>query len=119
MDTRRPSKRAVPILIGVAVCMLGPESGAAGPGSAALNTVAGIEVQEVTPRTNIVACTPKRSSSSGFAAQRAQAGVQAIPLIGDRLRFVTHRDVSRKQIVEAIEAAKKVASELAAPRASR
>lgn len=84
-----------------------------------LSEAPGIEVQEVTPRTNIVVCTLKRSSSSGFAAQLAQAGVQAIPLIGDRLRFVTHRDVSRKQIVEAIEAAKKVASELAAPRASR
>ena len=78
-----------------------------------LEAAAGVEVQEVTPRTNIVVCTLESASSSRFAEQLAQAGVLAIPLIGDRLRFVTHRDVSRAEIVKAIEAAEKVARELA------
>ena len=68
-----------------------------------LNAATGVQVQDVTPRTNIVVCEVDGFSAADLAAELSQRGVLAIPLIGERLRFVTHRDVARADVVRAVE----------------
>ena len=66
-----------------------------------LRAVEGIEVVEPGPQTNILICRLARVTPADLIRALAGAGVLAVPLIGDRIRFVTHRDVSREQVLAA------------------
>lgn len=74
--------------------------------AAGLAELDGIEVEDDGVRSNIVICRLRGNDAPGLTRALAERGVLAIPLFGDKLRFVTHRDVSRDQILLAIEAAR-------------
>lgn len=74
--------------------------------AAGLAELEGIEVEDDGVRSNIVICRLRENTAARLTRALAERGVLAIPLLGDKLRFVTHRDVSRDQILLAIEAAR-------------
>ena len=76
-----------------------------------LSSLPGIEVVEPGPQTNILICKVAGSTPADLVRALAAEGVLCVPLVGERIRFVTHRDVSRTQIQEA---AKRIARVLAA-----
>ena len=73
----------------------------------ALAGLRGIELDPATVRTNIVIfrLTPELcgGSSTAFLRRTEEAGVLGGTVTQDKVRFVTHRDVSRAQIDQAIE----------------
>jgi threonine aldolase len=74
--------------------------------AAELGALPGIEVVEPGPQTNILICKVAGIAPPDLIRSLASEGVLAVPLVGERIRFVTHRDVTRVQIAEA---AKKIA----------
>jgi threonine aldolase len=71
-----------------------------------LSSLPGIEVVEPGPQTNILICKVAGIAPPDLIRTLATEGVLAVPLVGERIRFVTHRDVNRSQV---LEAAKKIA----------
>ena len=69
--------------------------------AAELSAVDAIEVVEPGPRTNILGCRVRDRSPAEVARALAAEGVLAVPLVGGLLRFVTHRDVTRAQVLAA------------------
>ena len=67
----------------------------------------GIDLDPAAVRTNIVIfrLTPELcgGSSAAFLARIREAGVLGVPVGADKVRLVTHRDVDRDQIDQAIE----------------
>jgi threonine aldolase len=72
----------------------------------------GISLNAAKVQTNIVIFSVKTSglSSAEFLARLATRGVLAVPVDADRVRMVTHLDVSRQDIDEAATAAQAVLS---------
>jgi threonine aldolase len=72
----------------------------------ALAGIRGIKLDPATVRTNIVIfrLTPELcgGSSAAFLGRIKEAGVLGVPVNQEKVRFVTHRDVDRGQIDEAI-----------------
>ena len=71
-----------------------------------LSSLSRIEVVEPGPQTNILICKVAGMAPADLIRTLAAEGVLAVPLVGDRIRFVTHRDVNRAQV---LEASKKIA----------
>jgi threonine aldolase len=73
----------------------------------ALAEMPGIEIDPATVQTNIVIfrLTPELcgGSAAAFLERLKEAGILAMAVSRDRVRFVTHRDVSAGQIGQAIE----------------
>jgi threonine aldolase len=73
----------------------------------ALAGMKGIDLDPAAVRTNIVIfrLTPDLcgGSSAAFLARSREAGVLGVPVGTDKVRLVTHRDVGREQIDQAIE----------------
>lgn len=69
----------------------------------ALSELPGIEIDLTAVETNIVFCRVTRGLAASFAGRLKEAGVLAVAIGEDKVRFVTHRDVSRTQIDQAIE----------------
>jgi threonine aldolase len=69
----------------------------------ALEELPGIEIDPASVQTNIVIFSLTKVPAAVFVAQLKEAGVLAVSLSGNKVRFVTHRDVSRRQIDQAIE----------------
>ena len=70
----------------------------------ALAEIPGIELDPATVRTNIVIfrLTPETGSAMDFLGRLKEAGVLGVPVSRDQVRLVTHRDVSRERVDEAI-----------------
>jgi threonine aldolase len=66
-----------------------------------LSSIEGIEVVEPGPQTNILICRVEGIAPADLVRTLAAEGVLAVPLVGERVRFVTHRDVTREQVLEA------------------
>ena len=79
--------------------------------AAELSALPGIEIVEPGPQTNILICKVAGIAPPELIRALAAEGVLAVPLVGERIRFVTHRDVSRAQV---LDAARKIARVLAA-----
>jgi threonine aldolase len=75
-----------------------------------LSSLPGIEVVEPGPQTNILICRVPGSTPADLARTLAAEGVLAVPLVGERIRFVTHRDVNRAQVLEAARTIARVLS---------
>src|SRR6185295_7029793 len=69
----------------------------------ALSELPGIEIDLAAVETNIVFCRVSQGLAAAFAGRLKEAGVLAVAIGADKVRFVTHRDVSRGQVDEAIE----------------
>jgi threonine aldolase len=69
----------------------------------ALSELPGIELDPATVRTNIVIFRLTSGGAMAFLEKLREKGVLAVPVSQDKVRFVTHRDVSREQIDRAIE----------------
>ncbi|PYQ67378.1 MAG: low specificity L-threonine aldolase [Acidobacteria bacterium] len=73
----------------------------------ALAGMKGIDLDPASVRTNIVIfrLTPELCGGSAmeFLVRAKEVGVLAVPMSQEKVRFITHRDVSRGQIEEAIE----------------
>jgi threonine aldolase len=76
--------------------------------AAELSAIDGLEVVEPAPRTNILICRVAGVAPADVVRALAAEGVLAVPLVGERVRFVTHRDVTREQVLEAAAAAARV-----------
>jgi threonine aldolase len=68
----------------------------------ALAELPGIEIDLSSVQTNIVFFRLTKVPAAAFVARLKEAGVLAVALGADRVRLVTHRDVSREQIDQAI-----------------
>jgi threonine aldolase len=70
----------------------------------ALAEIPGIELDPATVRTNIVIfrLTPEIGPAMDFLGRLKEAGVLGVPVSRDQVRLVTHRDVSRERVDEAI-----------------
>ena len=79
-----------------------------------LARIPGVALNAATVQTNIIIFSVKPSgmSSSQFLARIAERGVLAVPVDGDRIRMVTHLDVTRGEIEAAADAVAACASEL-------
>jgi threonine aldolase len=66
----------------------------------ALAELPDVEVDLAAVQTNIVFC--RVPSAAGFVARLEEEGVRAVSLSGDKVRFVTHRDVSGEEVAMAI-----------------
>ncbi len=82
----------------------------------ALAELPGIEIDPALVQTNILVCriSGDLGFASGFLARLQEAGVLAGQLSADQARFVTHRDVGRAQVDEAIEKIRRVADRVPA-----
>jgi len=69
----------------------------------ALSELPGVEIDPAAVETNIVFCRVSQGLAAAFAGRLKEAGVLAVAIGADKVRFVTHRDVSRGQVDEAIE----------------
>ncbi len=69
----------------------------------ALAELPGIDLDPATVRTNIVIFRLTSGGAMAFLEKLREVGVLAVPVSQDKVRFVTHRDVSREQVVQAIE----------------
>lgn len=69
----------------------------------ALAELPGIEIDPATIETNIVFCRVIQGTAQSLVARLKEAGVLAVAIGADKVRFVTHRDVSRTQVDRAIE----------------
>ncbi len=75
----------------------------------ALAELPGIGIDPASVYTNIVIFRLTQGPAAAFVARLKEAGVLAVALGADKVRFVTHRDVNRNQILEAIERVGKLA----------
>jgi threonine aldolase len=75
-----------------------------------LARVPGIALDAAKVHTNIIIFSVKTSglSSAAFLSQLAAQGVLAVPVDGDRVRMVTHLDVTRRQVEAAADAVRRV-----------
>jgi threonine aldolase len=75
-----------------------------------LARVPGIALDAAKVHTNIIIFSVKPSglSSAAFLSQLAAQGVLAVPVDGDRIRMVTHLDVTRRQVEAAADAVRRV-----------
>jgi threonine aldolase len=78
----------------------------------ALSELPGIEIDPGAVRTNIVIFRLTSEDSAAFLARLREAGVLGGQVSRDRVRLVTHRDVSRERVDEAIERIRKVRTRL-------
>lgn len=69
-----------------------------------------IDLDPATVRTNIVIFRLTSGSAMAFLERLRGEGILAVPVSQDKVRFVTHRDVSREQIDQAIERIQKLAT---------
>ncbi|HEY9422932.1 MAG TPA: GntG family PLP-dependent aldolase [Thermoanaerobaculia bacterium] len=69
----------------------------------ALAGMRGIDLDPATVRTNIVIFHLTSGGAMPFLERLRGEGILAVPVSQDKVRFVTHRDVSREQIEQAIE----------------
>ncbi|HSG38708.1 MAG TPA: GntG family PLP-dependent aldolase [Thermoanaerobaculia bacterium] len=69
----------------------------------ALAELPGIDLDPSAVRTNIVIFRLTSGGAMAFLERLREAGVLAVPVSQDKVRFVTHRDVSPAQIGQAIE----------------
>jgi threonine aldolase len=78
-----------------------------------LERIPGITLNAATVQTNIVIFSVKPSgmSSSQFLTRIAGRGVLAVPVDGDRIRMVTHLDVTRGEVETAADAVAACATE--------
>ena len=76
----------------------------------ALAELPGIEMDTSSVQTNIVIFRVTRGTAQSLVARLKESGVLAVAIATDRLRFVTHRDVSRGQIDQAIGTLRNLAS---------
>ena len=76
-----------------------------------LAEIPGIELDPATVRTNIVIfrLTPETGPAMDFLGRLKEAGVLGVPVSRDQVRLVTHRDVSRVRVDEAIGKIRSVA----------
>jgi threonine aldolase len=84
-----------------------------------LAALAGVEIDPATVETNIVVARvsaaffaggpPAEGPAPGFLARAREAGVLAVPLSREQVRFVTHRDVPRAQVEEAVRRLRTIA----------
>jgi threonine aldolase len=70
----------------------------------ALAELPGIEMDPASVHTNIVIFRVTRGTAQSLVGRLKESGVLAVAIAADKVRFVTHRDVSRAQIDQAIEA---------------
>jgi threonine aldolase len=75
----------------------------------ALAALQGIDLDPATVRTNIVIFRLTSGGAMAFLERLREAGILAVPVSQDKVRFVTHRDVSREQIDQAIDKIQKLA----------
>ncbi|HSN87350.1 MAG TPA: low specificity L-threonine aldolase [Thermoanaerobaculia bacterium] len=82
----------------------------------ALAELPGIEIDPALVQTNILVCRISHDLgfASGFLARLQEAGVLGSQVSADQARFVTHRDVGRAQVDEAIEKIRRVADRVPA-----
>ena len=69
----------------------------------ALAELPGIEIDPASVQTNIVILRVTRGTAQALVGRLKEAGILAVAIATDKVRFVTHRDVSRAQIDQAIE----------------
>jgi threonine aldolase len=69
----------------------------------ALAELPGIEIDPATVQTNIVIFRVTRGTAQSLVGRLKESGILAVAIAADKVRFVTHRDVSRPQIERAIE----------------
>jgi threonine aldolase len=69
----------------------------------ALSELPGVEIDPAAVQTNIVICRVTEGAAAAFVARLEEAGVLAVAIARDKVRFVTHRDVSGERIGRAIE----------------
>jgi threonine aldolase len=62
----------------------------------------GIDIDPATVQTNIVIFRVTRGPAQSLVARLKESGVLAVAIAADKVRFVTHRDVSRAQTDQAI-----------------
>ena len=70
----------------------------------------GIDLDPATVRTNIVIFRLTSGGAMAFLERLRGEGILAVPVSQDKVRFVTHRDVSREQIDQAIERLQRLAA---------
>ena len=70
----------------------------------------GIEIDPAAVRTNIVIFRVKKGTAAPFLARLRERGVLGGPVSADAVRFVTHRDVSRADVLAALDAVKGLAA---------
>ena len=75
----------------------------------ALSEMPGIDLDPATVKTNIVIFRLKSIPALDFAGRLKEAGILAVPMSAETVRFVTHRDVSTEQTGQAIERIRKLA----------
>jgi len=69
----------------------------------ALAELPGIEIDPASVQTNIVIFRVTQGTAQALVARLKESGILAVAIAADKVRFVTHRDVSRAQIDQAIE----------------
>ena len=75
-----------------------------------LAAVPGVTLNAESVHTNIVifSVRPSGLSSADFLSRLSAHGVLAVPVDGDRIRMVTHLDVTRQQVEAAAEVVRQV-----------
>ncbi|HEV8582194.1 MAG TPA: GntG family PLP-dependent aldolase [Thermoanaerobaculia bacterium] len=68
----------------------------------ALAELPGIEIDPASVETNIVFCRVTEGKAQSLVGRLKEAGILSVAIGADKVRFVTHRDVSRTQIDQAI-----------------
>lgn len=75
----------------------------------ALAGMRGIDLDPAAVRTNIVIFRLTSGGAMAFLERLRGEGILAVPVSQDKVRFVTHRDVSREQIDQAIDRIRRLA----------
>ncbi|HEX5761029.1 MAG TPA: GntG family PLP-dependent aldolase [Thermoanaerobaculia bacterium] len=70
----------------------------------------GIELDPAAVRTNIVIFRVRKGTAAPFLARLRESGVLGVPVSRDAVRFVTHRDVSRADVVAALDVVRSLAA---------
>lgn len=78
----------------------------------ALAGMQGIDLDPATVRTNIVIFRLTSGGAMAFLERLRGEGILAVPVSQDKVRFVTHRDVSREQIDQAIDRIQRLVREV-------
>jgi threonine aldolase len=83
----------------------------------ALAELPGIELDPASVQTNIVVCRvgEEQGLAAGFLGRLKESGVLGSQVSADQVRFVTHRDVGRADLDEAIERIRRVGPHPLAP----
>jgi threonine aldolase len=82
--------------------------------AAGLASIEGLQLAQQTTDTNIVLfqVDPAIGTAAEFVAELANSGVQMLAVAQDRVRAVTHLDVSHSRVTEAIETVQRVLDQL-------